>query len=283
MLKEVKLRIMKKGELSNKRSQITIFIIIAVLLVVAVSIVFLVRSSMKTGGETTPAGTENVGDFVTNCLKITAENGLIIIGRQGGYYQVSSPSILYSGNDSAPEQKYFTEFSNINVPYYLYGSSIANMPSTQTIENQISLYVQENLDNCLNDFSLFKQKGFDVTKGTIAASTRILDDKVIASLDYPVTATKGDIVQTKTAYNVDVPVRLGLIYNLTNNMILNHTACPPVTNPPNLNNDCSRIIRSNDFNIAFIRLDNTALLIFTDNKYKLNNNYYDWIFAYQYA
>jgi len=274
---------MKKGELSNKKSQITIFIIVAVLLVVAVSIIFLVRNSLKPDGEIPPAGTENVGDFVTNCLKTTAENGLVIIGRQGGYYQVSLPSIVYSGNDSAPEQKYFTEFSNINVPYYLHSSSIANMPSAQTIENQTSLYVQGNLDNCLNDFSLFKQKGFDVTKGTIAVSTRILDDKVIISLDYPVTVTKGNVVQTKTAYNVEVPVRLGLISNLTRNMILNHTACPPVTNPPNLNNDCSKIIRSNDFNIAFIRLDNTALLIFTDNKYKLNNTYYDWIFAYQYA
>jgi hypothetical protein len=266
----------------NKRAQITIFIIIVILLVFGIGIIFVVKNSLKTVTETLPVGTDNVGDFVTNCLKITSENGLILIGRQGGYYTVPSPSIFYSGNDSGPE-KYFTELGSITVPYYLYSNSMDNMPTIQTIESQLSFYVEENLDDCLNNLSVFKQKGFEVQAGEIKSETNILDEKVRVSLNYPVTIKKADFKQQKTVYNVDVPIRLGLIYNLTKNMVLNHTTCPPVNNPPNLNQNCFNVVRSNNLNIAFIRLDNTALLIFTDNEYKLNNIYNDWIFAYQYT
>ena len=268
----------------NKNGQVTIFIIIALLLVVAVGIVFVVKNNSDKTTITAPAGTENIQDFVEQCLKNTAENGLVLIGRQGGYYAVPSPSIFYSGNDSESGE-YYTELSSITVPYYWDGSSSNNMPSIQIIESQLSLYVQGNLDNCLNNFSAFKQKGFDVQAGEIKTETNILNEKVIVSLDYPVTIKKADITQTKTAYSAEVPVRLGLIYNLTENMIFNHTACPPVSSTSSratLNLNCFNVVRLNNFNIALIRLDNTALFVLTDNEYKLNNTYYDFIFAYNY-
>jgi len=273
--------------LKSKASQITMFIIIALLVVVAVGIIFVVRNSLKPAEPTLPVGTDNVGDFVTNCLKTTSENGLVLIGRQGGYYNVPSPSISHTGNDSGPEE-YFTELGNITIPYYWNGSSSANMPSDSSlIANQLSLYVQGNLNNCLNDFSLFEQKGFAIQKGDIKARTTILDEKVIVSLDYPITITKGESTQTNTAYNVEVPVRLGLIYDLTKEVILNRASCQPVrsvSGGASLNLACFRTgVMPNNFNVGLMRSDNTAIFILTDNDYKLNNNYYDFIFAYKYA
>jgi len=282
-----------RTRLKCKRSQISIFIIIAILLVVAVGIIFLARNSLKPEPIIPPVGVENIGDFVTNCLKLTSENGIIFIGRQGGYYIVPSPNMPYTGNDSGPQppispQNYFTELGSIVVPYYWDGNSLVNMPSNLTIiESQLSLYVQGNLDNCLNNFTIFKQKGFNVEKGVINASVRILDEKVIVSLDYPVTIKKEEVIQQKTDYNVDVPARLGLIFTLTQNMIRDHVAYPPVyliNNQPKLRDDAFRTIMYRNFYKSFldIRPDNTAILIITDSEYKLNNTYYDFIFAYKY-
>ena len=271
----------------NKHAQITIFIIIAVLLIAVIAIVFLARNVLNPVPPISPAGTENVGEFVKNCLKITSENGIILLGRQGGYYTVPSPSISHTGNDSSTG-KYATELGSITIPYYWDGSSSANMPSDRSvIADQLSLYVQGNLNNCLNDFSLFEQKGFAVQKGDMKAQTTILDEKVTVSLDYPVTITKGESTQTNTAYNAEVPVRLGLVYNLARDIILNRASCQPaslISGLMNSNLACFRTgVMPNNFNVGSMRSDNTAVFILTDNNYKLNNNYYDFIFAYKYA
>jgi len=268
--------------LKSTRSQITIFIIIAILLVVAIGIVFVVKDSLNPVEINPQIGSDNVGDFVTNCLKITAEKGIVVIGRQGGYYNVPALSVSYTGNDSEPE-KYFTNLGNIRVPYYWDGVSLDNLPSQEQIEEQLSVYVRDNLDRCINDFDIFKQKGFDVEKGIINASAKIYEEKVIVSLDYPITITKGESTQTKKIYSAEIPIRLGLAFNLTRNMVLNHVTCSPVNNPPNLNISCFAEVMSSNFNIAIIRLDNSVLLILTDNEYKLDDNYYDFIFAYKYT
>ena len=283
--------------LKSTRSQVTIFIIIAVLLVVAIGIVFVVRNALKTGEVTPPAGAENVGDFVTNCLKTTSENGLVLIGRQGGYYKFTNePHYSYSGNDSETD-KYFTELGSITIPYYGDGSSSAasGMPSDRgVIETQLSLYIKDNIDKCLNNFSIFKQKGFEVQNGTMEVSARILDEKVIVILDYPVTTTKADFTQKKTVYSVDVPTRLKMFYDRTVSIIGTRNDYPLFI----LLNDGVQLSSAFDiFNSVngvgtpqlvgyksaiIIPSERTLIFILTDNDYKLNNAYNDWVFAYKY-
>jgi len=262
----------KKG----KRSQVTIFIIIALLLVVAVGIIFVMRNSMKTGNENLPAGSDSVGDFVTNCLKTTSENGLVLIGRQGGYYKFAfEPNITYSGNDSEPGLL-FTNLGSINIPYYYNSQNLA--PSKEKIEEQLSLYIEENLNNCTKDFNIFKQKGFDVDAGTINTTTNILDDKVKISLDYPVTIKKGETAQTKTAYNIEVLSRLGLAYNISQNFVNLQAA-----NPGRLCIECILSVVPSSFHAQMLTYnDNTIIFVLTDEERKLNNDYYDFIFAYKY-
>jgi hypothetical protein len=263
--------------LGSSRSQVAIFVIIAILLVIAVGIVFIVRSSMEREGETLTVGADNVGDFVTNCLALTSENGLIFIGRQGGYYRFASePNIAYSGNDSEPGIL-FTELGDINIPYYFYNSQ-NTMVSKEKIEEQLSLYVKDNLNNCIKDFDIFEQKGFSINAGNINATTKILDDKVEIFLDYPVTITKADFTQTKTAYSVDFPIRLKEIYNITQTFLSLQTI-----NSGRLCVECLIAAVPASFHIqVLISDDNTNLFILTDKERKLNNSNYDFIFAYKY-
>jgi len=260
-----------------KKGQITIFIIIAILLVAAVGIVLVLRNSMKTGDEDLPVGTENVENYVKNCLKIIAENGIVLMGRQGGYYKFSSePNIAYSGNDSEPGVL-FTDLGNINVPYYLYDSK-NTMPPIEKVEEQLSFYVEENLNNCIKDFDIFKQKGFIIDAGSIDAATNILDDKVMVSLDYPVTMKKADIIREKTTYNIEVPIRMGLIYNITD-----YLTNVQASNPRAICFDCLLQARNNGFYTQMLIYDNnTIIFVFTDTDTKLNNTNFDFIFANKY-
>ena len=280
-------------KLKYKRSQITIFIIIAVLLVVAIGIVFVVRNSLKPGDVNPPTGADNIGDFVTNCLQTTSENGLVLIGRQGGYYNAPTAplSISYTGNDSEPG-KYFTNLSNINIPYYWDGSS-NKMPAFTTIEGELSTYIKDNIITCLNDFSVFKQKEFEVqTSGEMNVSVRILDNKAVVILDYPVTIKKGDFTQKKTVYSVDIPTRLKPFYERTRvvmDSLANTPPCEPVysiSGRPTLRVDCFIDVGFYDYSSASSAINipskKTVIFIFTDNTYKLNNIYNDWIFAYKY-
>jgi len=264
------------GLFSSKCSQVTIFIIIAVLLVVGVGIVFVVRNSLKSRGENLPVGTENVGDYVTNCLKLTSENGLILIGRQGGYYKFASePNVAYSGNDSEPGIL-FTNLGSINVPYYYNLQNI--MPSKEKIEEQLSFYVEDNLGKCINDFSVFKQKGFTIDAGNIDVTTTILDEKVRVSLDYLVTITKGETTQTKTAHSAEIPLRLGLVYNISKDFV---SLQAPISGRLCL--ECLSAVVPSGFHVQVLKYnDNTNIFVFTDKERKLNNNNYDFIFAYKY-
>jgi len=263
--------------LGSSRSQVAIFVIIAILLVIAVGIVFIVRSSMEREGETLTVGTDNVGDFVTNCLALTSENGLVLIGRQGGYYRFASePNIAYSGNDSEPGIL-FTELGDINIPYYFYNSQ-NTMVSKEKIEEQLSLYVRDNLNKCIKDFDIFEQKGFSINAGNINATTKILDDKVEIFLDYPVTITKADFTQTKTTYSIDFPIRLKEIYNITQTFLNLQTI-----NSGRLCVECLIAAVPASFHTQVLTSkDNTHIFILTDKERKLNNSNYDFIFAYKY-
>jgi hypothetical protein len=261
----------------SSRSQITVFVIIALLIVVAVGIIFVVRNSLKTGQVTPAVGTENVGDFVTECLESTSENGLVIVGRQGGYYKFASElNVAYSGNDSEPGIL-FTELGNINVPYYFY--NLKNiMPPKEKIEEQLSLYVRDNLNNCIKDFDIFEQKGFSIDAGNINATTKILEDKVEIFLDYPVTTTKADFTQTKTVYSVNFPIRLKEVYNITQTFLSLQTI-----NSGRLCVECLIAAVPASFHTQVLTSDdNTNIFILTDKERKLNNSNYDFIFAYKY-
>jgi len=263
--------------LKCKRSQITVFVIIAIFLIVAIGIVFIVKNSVKNGVITPQVGTENVGDFVTECLESTSENGLVIIGRQGGYYKFASElNVAYSGNDSEPGIL-FTELGDINVPYYFYNSQ-NTMISKEKIEEQLSLYVRDNLNNCIKDFDIFEQKGFSIDAGNINTTTKILEDKVEIFLDYPVTITKADFTQTKTAYSVDFPIRLKEIYNITQTFLSLQTI-----NSGRLCVECLIAAVPASFHAQILKYnDNINIFVFTDKERKLNNNNYDFIFAYKY-
>lgn len=59
-------------------------------------------------------------------------------------------------------------------------------------EDLVSLYVKNSLDSCLDNFESFKEQGFAITKGDKSVHMEIFDDLIEVELNYPLEFTIGD-------------------------------------------------------------------------------------------
>ena len=129
----------------SKRGQITIFIIIGLIIVIAVGLFYL-KSSVETKElEKIPDYqiAEPIRFFVQSCLDNVVDNGIFYTNFQGGYYDV--PNSLYY---------FFAE-----IPFYFYLGNDA-LPDKATFESEFSKYVKNELPICINNFEAFKEMGY---------------------------------------------------------------------------------------------------------------------------
>ncbi|VVB78444.1 Uncharacterised protein [uncultured archaeon] len=162
----------------SKRSQVTIFIIIAIVLVSAAGVAYFMTK------HTTPTdkyflqsdikpGFDSIKNSVYECMKMTSTDSLDLTGIQGGYYK---------------EPKEFFDLGWSFIPYYYKDATIL-MPTNIQIQDQLSLYVDDNLNSCLetikvNDFTLSYTKP--------QTKTIINKGEVKFNIDMPVTVKKAD-------------------------------------------------------------------------------------------
>jgi len=182
----------------NKKGQVTIFVILGILIVVAGVLYFSFRDVVDSsvGGF---SGSNQVKVFVDECFEEVSEEAVYLVGEGGGYF--------ISEN--------FSEETGFN--YHLYGEE-NYFPSLETIEEEISLYVATNLFFCINDFQDFSE--FEIEYGKIDVSTEIFNDSVEVGLDFPVSVRKGEeVVRFESFDKIIIPVRLGEMHFVLDKLI----------------------------------------------------------------
>jgi hypothetical protein len=179
-----------------KRGQVTIFIILAVVIVLAIGIILFIQNrGADTGEELIAPEISHVHSFVENCIEDVGVESVFHIGRTGGYSQ---------GAELAME--------DTNVAYYLYERE-NKMPTKGRIEKEISRDVEALLYFCTKEFYDFHEE-FNISYASPTVNTKIEDNWVVLNVDYPVELTK----ERKTYYfrefkDIKIPVRLGVIYD----------------------------------------------------------------------
>lgn len=222
----------------HKKGQITIFIIIGILIVSALTYFISVKTKTSSIEETpqiedVPEELQPVNAYVQGCIILTAKQGLKILGMQGGYINVSRFGL--SHNDFSPTKGRSVRLlpdSNIITAYWshLDGDPLCESPCSfrteipplykkdekvegKSVESQLDDYISDNLNNCLGGFEAFKQRGFVVEpSGKISVRTKILDDKVSVYVDYPVSVSKDNHRSDIKAFVVDLDVPLKKMY-----------------------------------------------------------------------
>jgi|SRR3989344_876138 len=240
----------------NKRGQVTIFIIIAVIIVVG-GILFFVLSKSGIGREVINKNIVPINDFVLDCLEETGNNALIDVGTKGGY------AFLNEDIESVE-----------NIPYYLkYNRKL--IPTKEFIENEISLIVREELSYCILNFKDLRKDYDGITHDINRVETTILDDKVNIKLNYPISVIKGESTYNIENFNLDFDVRLDDYYSISEEFISEQQR--------HLDSICLSCLYgvSEEYDVDFDMYDygDSTIITIIDEKYKLNEGPYEWRFA----
>ena len=178
----------KRGE---KRGQVTLFIIIAILVIGMVALIYFLIPKAETSSVFNP---ENPNSFIQNCLEDEVDSVVSTLSSQGG---------------SLEPDFYFT-YNNINIEYLCYTNEpvpalcVVQQPLLkQHIESEIENAISDEVETCFTNLQEnYRINGYDVqlTSGVIKAE--LLPKRIVVSLsDYILTETKGETVRYD-AFNV---------------------------------------------------------------------------------
>jgi hypothetical protein len=182
----------------NKKGQVTLFIILAIVIFVSAILYFSFRDTItqRVGGF---SGTLAVKEYVEECIFSVSEEVIYAVGNGGGHF-------------FSPEESDGWGFSyqEVNGENYF--------PNLEDLENEINLFVAINMFGCLNNFEQFTD--FEIIEGKMKVVSEILNDSVEIEVMYPLSIKKGDeIVRYEDFEKAIIPVRLGEMHFVMGNLI----------------------------------------------------------------
>ena len=187
----------------NKEAQITFIILIAVFIVIIAALIIYAAGyfTNKASIGTLVFGKASIENYINNCIKSTAENGLKLLGEQGSI---------------APDNYLQTPY--LSIQYYLYNNQ-SKAPSIEEIQNELASYINDKLGICLKDFEDFKKQGWNVEKGVISSKAQINEQDVSFEINFPIdVSNNGDTINFEKFASI-LNVRLKYIYNLVSAII----------------------------------------------------------------
>jgi hypothetical protein len=185
-----------------KKSQISIFILIG--FVIIGGFLFFYMNNMRTLNQLKteqiieiPQEIKPINIFIESCIRNTATDGIFFNGLQGGYYQ----------NYQLAEP-----YSFLAIPYH-YHLGNNYFPSLQTIEAELSRYIEINLKYCINDFTDFKKLGYGFEIGKVAVETNFANDNTLINVNYPINVDKQEVKHSLTEFLIKIDFDFSKIYD----------------------------------------------------------------------
>ena len=236
----------------EKRGQVTIFIIIAIVLIAIVAIFFALRGVEK---ETVfSPEVEQVKLFVEDCVRIVGGEVIYSIGQGGGYITPSENSVD-------------------EVPYYhLNGKSY--MPSKEDVETEISKYIMSTFQLCTREFEQFPN--LNITQKMIDTKVQINDEEVVINLVSQVSITNEEGTSIlKEFKDIIIPVRVGIVYDAIEQIMLEQVGSEEICL------SCIADVGSaNNLQIDIFGYDDeTTIFSVIDRESVINDKTFIWIFA----
>ena len=236
----------------QKRGQLTIFIIIAIFIVGTVLLFLLYQKNFQFGALSPDA--ERVYNFVQDCIEQESVETIYQVAQNGGYFFPPNLS------------------TESGVPIY-YENGQNHIPSKEQIENEISFYINQKLFFCTRNFIDFPE--MNINQSEIKTQTIIQDEKVLLSVDYPITIIKDSDKTLLKDFSYEIPVRMGIVYNSVEEFMQTQTESEGICLSCVL-----EISERNDLYVDMMDYDEqTVIFIFRDENSKIKNETFVWIFA----
>jgi len=230
--------------MGSRKAQVTLFIIIGILILITFS--FALYTAQQTTQvqtpellrEETPVLFQPIRNFVFDCISSTAEEGIRLLGKHGGYLTFNAGARAGENPTESPGVRFDPDNENSAIPYWHYfkspnrcttncecGSQTPNLKGENSIQSRITDYVQEELPSCLNNFQVFRDQGFNIIQNRdIKVTTNIGDNDVGANdvtiiVDYSFESQKEGQKQEFNQFIVRIPVNLDRIYRLAQDIV----------------------------------------------------------------
>jgi len=199
-----------KKLLKRKNAQVSIFVILAILIVTVVAAYLILRG--KSFEEPVPQELEPVYSYYLSCIEEETEIGALILGEQGGYIY---PPEFSPGSEYMPFSNYLN-FLGIGVPYWYYISSNGvkkqQVPSKEKMQEQLNDYLEEKIIEC--DFSQFEERGFVIKLQGPEVKSHIKDNAIDIEVNQNLDISYNDVNWRMTKHSVSKVSSLGKFYNL---------------------------------------------------------------------
>ena len=167
------------------RGQVTSFIILAILLVIAGVFMFSPwwKPLAVVSSEALP-----VQNYVTACLQDAVTAGASLLAIQGGYIVL-------------PENHLQTEYGAVG---YAGKDRVVLLPDVKFMEQQLASYVVDTLRVCTGNYSTFADQGLAIESGDLAAATTIKQEGIHVDLTYPLKIRFHNSTSTLDRFSADV-------------------------------------------------------------------------------
>ncbi|MBN1644467.1 hypothetical protein JW851_00305 [Candidatus Woesearchaeota archaeon] len=195
----------------GKKAQVTLFIILGVILLLSIGLVVYLTTQrvVKPVEEKLiiPEGTEQVYEYISECVYQTAKEGIIKLGLQGGY--VNMPAEI---KNTPASRISLDPYEAFYIPYWFYQNQ-DRTPTLELLQMEIDSYLRQRLQDCV-DFSSFTPQYNVRTRGEFIPKTTITKDKVIVELIWPIEIIKTDKTIQLNKIVKEIDVKLKEIYDI---------------------------------------------------------------------
>jgi len=197
----------KRGNLlEKKKGQTTIFILIAIVIIAAAVLSYIYYPEISSVLGIT---SENPSSFIQTCLEEEIEKSVEKLSLQGG---------------SINPEHYLT-YDNSNIEYLCYTNEyyvpcVMQQPMLkQHIENELKKDLKDETNACLTSLrETFEKKGYEVSGGSRDLEIELLPQKIIATIDYSLTLTRGSTENYKS-FKVVLDNNLYELASITNSIL----------------------------------------------------------------
>ncbi len=229
-----------------KRGQITLFIILAVVILIIVALVsyyFKDISNYNLKDITLPNEIRNYKENMQDCMESITGDAVRAVSSQGGYYQLPRDN-----------------FAEITAYYYIKGQK--TMPSLRKVGSEIAAYVEDNLDGCTP-----KEDKLQIEVTEKRAMVDILDDSVNFKIIYNVKITFNN-----KEYQINEPYETIHFLNLKKAYgIAEQITNIQVQDQENICFSCIlQLAEENNIKININSLDSSLLFTIEDRDYRFN-------------
>ena len=208
----------------QKRGQVTIFIVLGIVILVVVALLFMLRSDLveqdfesEMNSIIVPQQIMPVKEYFDFCLRDVTQEGLTLLGEQGGYIEMPEDIVPRSSNNVYSNSLELSPGSEVAYWFYESANGIEReqVPSLQIMEEELEVYLNEHFKDCFYFVDTFEEQGFVIDLPTSATSEVTINrNDVQVKVNSDVYVSLKDVNKDLDKHMVIVDSKIGELYEL---------------------------------------------------------------------